>query len=30
MVFMESAGFQSSVERDGKLEGQDVAEMAEN
>lgn len=27
---MESAGFQSSVGRDGKLESQDVAEMAEN
>lgn len=30
MVCMESAGFQSSVMRDGKLESQDVAEMTEN
>lgn len=27
---MESAGLQSSVRRDGKLESQDVAEMAES
>lgn len=30
MVCMESAGFQSSVRRDGKLGSRDVAEMAEN
>lgn len=30
MVCMESASFQSSVRRDGKLESQDLAEIAEN